>query len=145
MSKILLAADLHAGVKSDSQMFLDLFVDFFEDFIVKQVEENDIKSVFLLGDLFENRNNVNGNNATVGFIKARGNSILPPIIPPIIMNGFLPFVIKWSVIGPNINLKVNGIDANPATIVVVAIEISFSVKYKIMITSASEPCNPFAK
>ena len=59
MSKILLVADPHAGVKSDVQLFLDLFSDFFENFVVEQVREKEIDSVFILGDLFDNRNNVN--------------------------------------------------------------------------------------
>lgn len=57
-SKCLLIADPHAGVKSDSDLFLNLFKDFFENFVPEQITKHGVDTIFILGDLFDNRNNL---------------------------------------------------------------------------------------
>jgi len=56
--KILLVGDIHVGVKIDSTIFLNTFERFFLDFLTKIVKEEKIDEIYILGDLFDNRNNI---------------------------------------------------------------------------------------
>lgn len=60
MSKCLILADLHAGVRSDSDIFLKNFEDLFGMFLPKIIIDNSVSKVFILGDIFDNRNYING-------------------------------------------------------------------------------------
>ncbi len=61
MSKSLIFTDIHAGVKSDAEIFLNEFRKFFEEFLPEQIENYSLQEgpIFGLGDLFDNRNNLN--------------------------------------------------------------------------------------
>lgn len=54
----ILLADLHAGVKSDSEIFLSSFKNIFEKFIPEIIETKQLNNptIFILGDLFNDRN-----------------------------------------------------------------------------------------
>lgn len=68
MSKVLLLSDLHAGVKSDSEIFLNQFSSLFENFIPEQIIKYKCETIFILGDLFDNRNNVNVKTLNVVYV-----------------------------------------------------------------------------
>ena len=58
--KVLIIADPHAGVRSDSDTFLNAFEKLFSEFIPKVLEqEQTVSNIFFLGDLFDNRNTLN--------------------------------------------------------------------------------------
>jgi len=61
MSKIILTADLHAGVRSDLDVFLKTFEHFFTKFLPSIIEKHGCQNghLFILGDVFDNRNNIN--------------------------------------------------------------------------------------
>jgi DNA repair exonuclease SbcCD nuclease subunit len=59
MNKILLVGDVHAGVRLDSEIFLDTFKKFYTEFVPSVIDKHNIKHVFTLGDLFDNRNSLN--------------------------------------------------------------------------------------
>lgn len=57
--KICLIGDLHFGVRKNSEIFLDSQVRFIKDQFVPYLKENNIKDIFILGDLFDNRSSTN--------------------------------------------------------------------------------------
>ena len=57
--KVCLIADLHFGVRKNSEIFLASQVRFIEEQFVPYLKEHGIKEVFLLGDLFDNRSSTN--------------------------------------------------------------------------------------
>lgn len=57
--KIILTSDIHAGVKADSDIFLKTFSDFFNVFLPEVIEAENPECLYILGDLFDNRNNLN--------------------------------------------------------------------------------------
>lgn len=57
--KIAIISDNHFGVRSDNQLFLDYFADFFENQFFPYLRENDIKVVLHLGDFMDRRKFVN--------------------------------------------------------------------------------------
>ena len=59
--KIALINDSHFGARNDSSIFLNHFVDFYENTFFPFCEENDIKNVIHLGDFFDRRKYVNFN------------------------------------------------------------------------------------
>lgn len=61
--------DTHFGARSDNQLFLDYFLDFFENQFFPYLEKNEIKNVLHLGDLMDRRKFVNFN--TLGHVRTR--------------------------------------------------------------------------
>lgn len=59
--KIALLADGHAGVRSDSTIFNDYFLDFYEKQFFPYLKENNIKTVVHLGDIWDRRKYINFN------------------------------------------------------------------------------------
>ena len=59
--KIAIINDTHFGARADSQIFTDYFFKFFEEQFFPYLKENDIKTVFHLGDLMDRRKFVNFN------------------------------------------------------------------------------------
>lgn len=57
--KAVIINDTHFGYKNDSAIVLDYFVDFFENQLFPYLKENNIKTIFHLGDLFDRRKYVN--------------------------------------------------------------------------------------
>jgi len=59
MAKIAVLTDIHFGVKKNSDIFLKSQMDFFTEQFIPYLEENNIQDILFLGDLFDNRNNIN--------------------------------------------------------------------------------------
>lgn len=57
--KAVYISDLHFGVKKNSDMIFRNQVLFIKNQLVPYLEKNNIKYMFILGDLFDNRNNTN--------------------------------------------------------------------------------------
>ena len=72
--KIAIINDSHFGARSDNQLFLDYFVDFFENQFFPYLRENNITEVLHLGDFMDRRKFVNFN--TLGAVR---NRILTPL------------------------------------------------------------------
>ena len=67
--KIAIINDTHFGVRNDSSFFLNHFLDFFELQFFPYLKENNIKTIFHLGDLMDRRKYVNIN--TLNQVKKR--------------------------------------------------------------------------
>lgn len=72
--KIAILNDSHFGARSDNQLFLDYFADFFENQFFPYLRENDIKVVLHLGDFMDRRKFVNF--STLNTVR---NRILEPL------------------------------------------------------------------
>jgi predicted phosphodiesterase len=57
--KICLISDIHFGVRKNSEIFLTSQLRFIEEQFVPYLKEKGIKDIFILGDLFDNRNSTN--------------------------------------------------------------------------------------
>jgi DNA repair exonuclease SbcCD nuclease subunit len=57
--KIALISDIHFGVKSNSETFIEIIENFFLKTLKKVLEDRNITDVRILGDLFDNRNTLN--------------------------------------------------------------------------------------
>lgn len=57
--KAVIINDTHFGYKNDSSVVLDYFLDFFKNQLFPYMRENNIKTIFHLGDLFDRRKYVN--------------------------------------------------------------------------------------
>lgn len=58
-TKMLLYSDLHFGARGNDQTFLDIQIDFFENFLLPKVRRDDVDYATVAGDLFENRRSIN--------------------------------------------------------------------------------------
>jgi len=52
-------SDIHYGCKNNSELYTDIIDKFFYKTLYKVIVDNDIKDMRILGDLFDNRNNIN--------------------------------------------------------------------------------------
>jgi DNA repair exonuclease SbcCD nuclease subunit len=59
--KIAIVTDLHLGARNDSELFLDHFLQFFEEQFFPYLESNGIDTIIHLGDFFDRRKYVNVN------------------------------------------------------------------------------------
>lgn len=59
MNNVALLADTHFGMRKNRDIFLDSQIRFFNEVFVPYLKDNNIKDVFILGDLFDNRNTLN--------------------------------------------------------------------------------------
>lgn len=59
MKEIALISDLHFGVYRSHREFLKSQIDFFEKQFLPYLRENDIKDIYILGDIFDNRQTIN--------------------------------------------------------------------------------------
>jgi predicted phosphodiesterase len=57
--KAVILNDTHFGVKNDSPIMLEYFLSFFEKQLFPYMKENNIKTIFHLGDLFDRRKYIN--------------------------------------------------------------------------------------
>jgi DNA repair exonuclease SbcCD nuclease subunit len=57
--KVAIITDQHFGARNDSIAFLDFFEKFYKNTFFKTLDENDIKTVLILGDTFDRRKYVN--------------------------------------------------------------------------------------
>ena len=57
--KIALISDIHFGCRNNSEKYLTIMKDFFLNTLVNTLEEKKITDLRILGDLFDNRNNIN--------------------------------------------------------------------------------------
>ncbi len=57
--KVAIICDTHFGVRNDSPLFLNYFLDFFENQFFPYLREHNIKHVLHLGDLMDRRKFVN--------------------------------------------------------------------------------------
>ena len=57
--KLAIINDTHFGARNDSQIFLDYFLDFFENQFFPYCKENKITDVIHLGDFFDRRKFIN--------------------------------------------------------------------------------------
>lgn len=62
MSKIAILGDTHFGMRGDSLDFHNHYKKFYEEVFFPYLEENDIKIVYQLGDLFDRRKFINFNS-----------------------------------------------------------------------------------
>jgi hypothetical protein len=88
---------------------------------------------------------VNGIIEVLGSTKATIKIDIVPIIPPIIIKSFRPYLLKKSIVGPNTNFIAQGMDDIPPTSVIVEIEIFFSVKNKTSTTDVKATITPSEK
>jgi len=72
--KIAIVTDTHFGARNDSQLFLDHFVDFFQDVFFPSLKKYDIDTVIHAGDLLDRRKYVNFNT-----LKTVRNKVLEPL------------------------------------------------------------------
>lgn len=73
--KIAIVNDSHFGARSDSQIFLDYFTDFFREQFFPYLKENKIDTVIHLGDLMDRRKFVNFNT-----LSAVRNEFMEPLL-----------------------------------------------------------------
>jgi DNA repair exonuclease SbcCD nuclease subunit len=59
MTRVALISDTHLGVKKNSEIFLKSQIKFITDQFIPKLKQENIKDIFWLGDLFDNRNNTN--------------------------------------------------------------------------------------
>lgn len=59
MNNVALLTDTHFGMRKNRDIFLDSQIRFFNEVFVPYLKDNNIKDVFILGDLFDNRNTLN--------------------------------------------------------------------------------------
>ena len=59
--KMVLVTDLHFGARSDSAFFDKFFERFYRDCFFPRIDEEGIKTVFILGDVFDRRKYINFN------------------------------------------------------------------------------------
>jgi DNA repair exonuclease SbcCD nuclease subunit len=59
--KIAIISDTHFGARNDSPIFLNYSLEYFENIFFPYLEENNIKEVIHLGDLFDRRKYINFN------------------------------------------------------------------------------------
>jgi DNA repair exonuclease SbcCD nuclease subunit len=64
--KILLTADWHIGVRSDSELYHNIFKTWVEDFLVPTIKNEEVNSLCILGDFYDNRNAVNTKSDNLG-------------------------------------------------------------------------------
>src|ERR1700733_15910790 len=57
--KILLVSDIHLGVKQNSELFINNTKDFFLKQVSAEIANSSIEQLWILGDLFDCRNNTN--------------------------------------------------------------------------------------
>ena len=57
--KSIILNDTHFGYKADSPIVLEYFLSFFEGQLFPYIKENDIKTIFHLGDVFDRRKYIN--------------------------------------------------------------------------------------
>jgi DNA repair exonuclease SbcCD nuclease subunit len=57
--RVALITDLHWGVRNNSQFFLEQMENFYYNFFIPNCIENDIKTIWILGDVFDNRKQIN--------------------------------------------------------------------------------------
>lgn len=53
--KILLLSDIHFGVKKNSEFFLNVIKEFFDNMVIPTIEKYNVEEVWILGDLFEDK------------------------------------------------------------------------------------------
>ena len=58
MSKICLISDLHIGTHKNNLQFLESQIRYFNEEFIPYLKENSIKEVFILGDIFDNRQKI---------------------------------------------------------------------------------------
>jgi DNA repair exonuclease SbcCD nuclease subunit len=59
MSNVALISDIHFGVRRNNDVFLDSQIRFFKEQFIPTLKEENIKHIFILGDLMDNRNVIN--------------------------------------------------------------------------------------
>jgi DNA repair exonuclease SbcCD nuclease subunit len=59
LSKICLISDLHFGVRKNNEVFIDSQLRFINEQFIPYLNENGIKKICILGDLFDNRQSTN--------------------------------------------------------------------------------------
>ena len=59
--KVALLADLHFGVKRGDQIWMNSQVRFFKNQLVPELKKQNIKDIWILGDVFDTRESVNVN------------------------------------------------------------------------------------
>lgn len=57
--KAVILNDTHFGYKADSPIVLEYFLSFFEEQLIPYIKNNDIKTLFHLGDVFDRRKYIN--------------------------------------------------------------------------------------
>ena len=58
-SKVAIVSDIHFGVNKNSELFLNSSIKFFTEEFVPYLISEEISTILILGDVFDNRNNIN--------------------------------------------------------------------------------------
>jgi DNA repair exonuclease SbcCD nuclease subunit len=58
-SKVAIVSDIHFGVNKNSELFLNSSIKFFTEEFVPYLKAENISTILILGDVFDNRNNIN--------------------------------------------------------------------------------------
>lgn len=58
-SKVAMVSDIHFGVNKNSELFLNSSIRFFTEEFVPYLRAENISTILILGDVFDNRNNIN--------------------------------------------------------------------------------------
>jgi hypothetical protein len=84
--KIALISDIHFGCRNNSEKYLTIMKNFFLDTLVKTLKQNNVKDLRILGDLFDNRNNINIRTMnTVLYVFRELNKQLPDLSVSILL------------------------------------------------------------
>lgn len=57
--KFLLTADWHLGVRGNSTIYYNIFMDWVSKFLIPTINENQIDELVVLGDIYDDRNEIN--------------------------------------------------------------------------------------
>jgi Straboviridae/Ackermannviridae/Kyanoviridae exonuclease subunit 1 len=55
MAKVAVMSDIHLGVRQNSKVFLDHFLDFLDTTVIPTCKKNDVQELVIAGDLFDHR------------------------------------------------------------------------------------------
>jgi len=70
--KILVTGDLHIGCRGNSDIYLQIFSDWIDNFLIPTIEGEKIRDVYFLGDIFDNRNQLSIKSINIAISKIDG-------------------------------------------------------------------------
>jgi DNA repair exonuclease SbcCD nuclease subunit len=66
--KYAIISDLHLGVRGDSQTFRNILIDWWNNFLIPTLKKENVDVLNILGDFYDNRNNVNVLTQNMGYL-----------------------------------------------------------------------------
>jgi len=64
--KILLTGDWHIGIRGDSELYHNIFIDWIDKFLIPTIINEGVEVLAILGDFYDNRNAVNTKSDNLG-------------------------------------------------------------------------------